>query len=89
MIRIAEVQPLPNARLQLLFSDGTDKMVGVRTFIGADALTRPLADPAFFRQVALYPNGRGVFWPNDYDMCPDYLRYHAVDARTPTSRPMA
>ncbi|WP_375416835.1 DUF2442 domain-containing protein [uncultured Hymenobacter sp.] len=81
MIHIIDLQPLPNAQLLLRFDDGTDKVVDIKLFIGSDALTAPLADLAFFQQAALYPNGRGIFWPNDYDMCPDYLRYHAVDAR--------
>lgn len=85
MIHIVDSQPLSNAHLLLHFDDGTDKLIDVRPFIGADALTQLLLDPAFFRQAALYPNGRGIFWPNDYDMCPDYLRYHAVDARTEQS----
>lgn len=82
MIHITTLQPLANAQLLLRFDDGSDKVVDVRPFIGSDALTQPLADPAYFQQVAIYPNGRGIYWPNDYDMCPDYLRYHAVDART-------
>ena len=82
MIHIISFETLPNAQLLLTFDDGTNKLVDVRTFIGNDALTQPLADPVFFQKAALYPNGRGVFWPNDYDMCPDYLRYHAPDART-------
>ena len=81
MIHITEVQALPEAQLLLRFDDGTDKILDVRPFIGSDALTRSLAEPAFFRQVSIYPNGRGIYWPNDYDICPDYLRYHAEDAR--------
>jgi hypothetical protein len=67
--------------LLLHFDDGTDKLLDIKPFIGDDALTRPLADPTYFQQVRIYENGRGIFWPNKYDMCPDYLRYHAVDAR--------
>ena len=81
MIHIISLKTLPNAQLLLTFDDGTDKLVDVGPFIGNDALTQPLADPVFFQKAALYPKGRGVFWPNNYDMCPDYLRYHAPDAR--------
>ena len=82
MIHIVEIQPLPDAQMLLRFDDGTDKLVDVRPVIGTDVLTAPLADPSYFKRVALYPNGRGIFWPNDYDMCPDYLRHYAPDART-------
>ena len=81
MIHISNIQPLPEAQLLLHFADGTDKLIDVQSFIGTDALTQPLADPAFFQQVALHPNGRGIFWPNDYDMCPDYFRYFPEYAR--------
>ena len=89
MIHIVEIQPLPDAQMLLRFDDGTDKLVDVRPFIGTDVLTAPLADPSYFKRVALYPNGRGIFWPNDYDMCPDYLRHYAPDARITCQQPAA
>ena len=81
MIHIISLEALPDSFLLLRFDDGTEKLVDMKPFIGDDALTNPLQDAAYFRQVRLYANGRGVFWPNEYDMCPDYLRYHAPDAR--------
>ena len=81
MIHITRLEALPDSLLRLQFDDGTEKLVDVRPFIGDDALTAPLRDPTYFRQVRMCENGRGIFWPNEYDMCPDYLRYHAQDAR--------
>mgnify|MGYP002777029272 CR=1 FL=1 len=77
MIRIVRLETLAPTTLRLTFDDGVVKMLDVRPFISDNPLTAPLADPAYFAQPALYPRGRGVYWPNDYDMCPDWLRYHA------------
>lgn len=81
MIHITHLEALADRLLLLRFNDGTDKLVDVKPFIGTDVLTSPLADAAYFQQVRICENGRGIFWPNEYDMCPDYLRYYAADAR--------
>ncbi len=77
MVAITKLEILPQAHLRLTFDDGTVKTIAVRPCIRDTPLTAPLADPAYFAQAALYPNGRGVYWPNDYDMCPDLLRHYA------------
>lgn len=82
MIRITSLEPLADSLLLLRFDDGTEKLVDVKPFISNDVLTKPLADPTYFEKVRIYENGRGIFWPNEYDMCPDFLRFHATDARS-------
>ncbi len=77
MVKIMKLEVLPHAHLRLTFDDGAVRVVDMNPSIRDSPLTRPLADAAYFAQVAVYPNGRGLFWPNDYDMCPDWLRYHA------------
>jgi hypothetical protein len=49
--------------------------------IKGDKLTKPLSDPEYFRKVKVYENGRGIYWPNEYDFCPDYLRYYAESVK--------
>lgn len=89
MIRITHLETLPGARLRLRFDDGTTKEVDMSALLGDDPLTGALRDPAYFQQARLYDNGRGVYWPNDYDLCPDWLRYHAPVADTQNSELVA
>jgi hypothetical protein len=74
MIRIINFKVLDNKKMHFNFSDGTEKTIDFTPFIEEDKLSKPLSDPAYFKKVALYENGRGIFWPNDYDFCPDFLR---------------
>ena len=81
MIRITTLEPLADSLLLLCFDDGTEKLVDMKPFIGDDMLTQPLSDPTYFEKVRIYESGRGICWPNEYDMCPDFLRFYAIDAR--------
>lgn len=74
MIRITNFKVLDDKKIHFRFSDGTEKTIDFSPFIGEDALSKPLADPSYFKKVKLYENGRGIYWPNDFDFCPDYLR---------------
>lgn len=76
MVKILQLQVIAPYRLHLVFDDGVEKVIDGAQFIGADAFTRLLADPEYFRQVQIYANGRGIYWPNEYDICPDHLRYY-------------
>ena len=68
--------------LHLVFDDGVEKVIDGSQFIGESPFTKPLSDPKYFRQVKIYENGRGIYWPNEYDICPDNLRYHLSDRNT-------
>ncbi len=76
MIRITKMTVLNAKKIHFEFSDRSDKIIDFNAFIGDDDLSSPLADDSFFRKVALYENGRGIYWPNDYDFCPDFLRQY-------------
>ena len=76
MVKIIQLQVLEPYRLRLVFDDGIEKIIDGMQFIGDDPFTKPLSDPEYFRQVKIYDNGRGIYWPNEYDICPDNLRYH-------------
>ena len=83
MVKIIQVQVIEPFRLRLVFDDGVEKVIDGTQFIGNDAFTHPLSDPDYFHQVKIYANGRGIYWPNEYDICPDHLRYHiqAIETR--------
>lgn len=76
MVKIIRLQVLEPYRLHLVFDDGVEKIIDGTQFIGDDPFTRLLSDQEYFRQVRVYENGRGIYWPNEYDICPDHLRYH-------------
>ncbi len=61
-------------KIHLFFSDNVEKIVDFKPFIGNDKFTQPLSDPNYFKQVKIYENGRGIYWPNSYDVCPDFLK---------------
>jgi len=85
MVKITQIHVLAEYRLHLVFDDGVEKIIDFTPFIGEDPLTKPLSDPDFFRQVKIYENGRGIYWPNEYDVCPDNLRYHIKSVATPVN----
>lgn len=76
MIRITKLEVLDQKTIRFFFSDGVKKTIDFTPFIKEDKLSSLLSDPSFFRQVKLYENGRGIFWPNEFDFCPDFLRQY-------------
>jgi len=74
MTKIEKLKVLENFKIYFLFSDKSEKIIDFKLFIGNDKFTKPLSIPEYFSQVKIYENGRGIYWPNGYDFCPDYLR---------------
>lgn len=79
MIWITEFKILDEQKIHLSFSDDTEKTIDLSPFIKEDKLSSPLSDPTYFKQVKLYENGRGIYWPNGYDYCPDFLRNYTSE----------
>ena len=73
MNRIDSVEPLQDYILRLVFDDGHVKVVDVSPFVGSDALSGALKDPAYLKTVRV-ESGGGITWPNGYDFCPNFLR---------------
>jgi len=76
MVKIKNIQILDNYLIHFVFDDGAEKTINFKPFIKDDPLTSKLSDYDFFKQVKVYENGRGIYWPNEYDFCPDTLRYY-------------
>ena len=76
MVKINQLTVLNNYNIQFVFSDHTQKIIDFKPFIGNDKLTRKLSSLDYFRSVKVYENGRGIYWPNQYDFCPDFLRMY-------------
>ena len=71
MKRVISVKPLSNYLLDLTFSDGFHKIVDLRPYIGP-GLSGALREKNYFQQVGL-ESGGGIYWPNGYDFCPNFL----------------
>jgi hypothetical protein len=71
MRKVKEVTPLAEYKLKILFADGSEKIVNILPFIGK-GISAALRDPDFFEQVAIDSSG-GIYWPNGYDFCPNFL----------------
>lgn len=78
MIKITDFKIKSGKKIHFQFNDGTEKTIDFQPFIGEDSLSKPLLDPIFFSKVELIENGRGIFWPNDFDFCPDFLHKYQV-----------
>jgi len=73
--RIKSVRWLVDYRLRLVFKDGFIGDVDLRPIAEAPRgpTEQPLGDVSFFKQAQC--DGVTVVWPNEYDLCPDVLRY--------------
>jgi len=81
MVGITKLEVLDNKKIYFKFTDGTEKTIDFTPFIGEDKLSKPLSDPEYFRKVKLYEQGRGIYWPNDFDFCPDFLRQYQTEEK--------
>jgi hypothetical protein len=72
MNRVVKVQPIQKYLLELTFSDGYQKIVDLSPYIDT-GLSAALTEDDYFWKVAI-ESGGGIFWPNGYDFCPNFLR---------------
>ncbi len=79
MIRIEEISIKGDRKINFRFSDGIEKLIDFTPFMKEDALSNLLSNPDYFREVKMYENGRGIYWPNGYDFCPDFLYKHQTE----------
>jgi hypothetical protein len=79
--RALEARPTEGFRIWVRFEDGLAAEIDFSDLVEREgSYSLPLRDPEFFRQVAIYPGGFGVFWPNEADVCPDTLYWRAQEA---------
>ncbi len=77
MNNVIFVTPLPDFILHLRFDDGTEKTVDIKPFIGK-GISSALQDEVYFKKVAI-ESGGGIYWPNGYDFCPNFLHDEVSD----------
>lgn len=74
LAQIIHAEPIGDYNIRLTFSDGVEKVINFKPSIGNDALIKPLNEIDYFKSVKIYERGRGIYWENGYDFCPDFLR---------------
>lgn len=82
ILRILEAEVQGPHLLRLAFSDGTRKVVDVRTLLRGP-IFEPLREPAYFTRVTLDPVCGTVVWPNGADFAPEALHELAAVEEAP------
>lgn len=72
MNEVIEVKALYNHLVWLKFSDGDEKIVNLRPYIGK-GFTKYLLNEENFKQVFI-EDGSGIAWENGFDFCPNFLK---------------
>ena len=75
MQTVIKAKALAAFKLHVTFADGFSATVNLKDHVLQSdwPIVQPLKKASFFRQVRI-KNG-SVVWPNDYDVCPDVLRF--------------
>lgn len=82
--RLQHVQHLHDYVLRLTFTDGAQTDLDFAEKLrGRGGVFAPLADVAFFAQVAVDPEARTLVWPNGVDLDPDVLYSEATGTPLP------
>ena len=82
MIWVTEANALPEFRLRVRFSDGTDGEVELKEVIAADhrPIVAELCNPAAFAAIRVEMDT--VVWANGFDLAPEFL-YTKARAHSP------
>ncbi|MFH1003920.1 MAG: DUF2442 domain-containing protein [Bacteroidota bacterium] len=73
-VAVTAVKIMNDFKIELTFNDGCIKVVDLNPLLNKP-ITEPLLKPDYFAQVKIDDFG-GIYWPNTYDICPDFLRYY-------------
>ncbi len=81
--KVKEAHPLPDAKLGVVFADGTTKIYDVAPLIERMDAFGPLGDARLFGDVQVDAGGYGVSWSDDADLSCDELWEGGAVVRTP------
>lgn len=73
MIRIQAVKPLEKFKVQLTFTDGSQKEVDLEPYLYGPIFEPLRNDPALFRSVKVDQELGTIVWDNGADIDPDVL----------------
>jgi len=81
---VTDVLPLDQYKLALRFNDGAEGVVAIARLVGSfHGVFQPLADPEYFRRVAVDPENGTIAWPNRVDLDPEVLYSEATGQPLP------
>ncbi len=83
IIKILKIEVLDNKLIHFYFNDNSEKIIDLKNFIKKGTINEILNNEDYFRKVKIYDNGRGIYWPDGYDLCPDTLRYFTEPVKEP------
>lgn len=73
MIKLVRIEPISDTALALHFNDGSHGQWSAAPILARDTvMTRPLADPAYFRRAFI--EAGALAWPNGLDFSARSLR---------------
>lgn len=82
--KIKSVNPLPEYRLSILFSEGVTKIYDVKPlFDRLPAFRRFYDEPELFYEVVVDIGGCGIVWNDDIDLACDELFANGIQVDTP------
>lgn len=81
LVHVTAVEVVGDHRLRLAFEDGAEGEVDFAEWEWRGVF-EPLADPAYFRQVALDQELGTIVWPNGADIAPETLHAWVTNRRT-------
>ena len=78
MIWVTEAKALPDFRLWVRFSDGTEGEIGLKDFIASDSrpIIAALRAPLTFSALRVAMDT--IVWNNGFDLAPEFLHSHAM-----------
>ena len=74
MIWVTDAKALPDFRLRVCFSDGSEGEIDLREFIETDSrpIVKALRDQSTFSSIRVEMDT--VVWENGFDLAPEFLR---------------
>ena len=76
MIKITKVEALPYLQVRVVFDDGIVKIFDIGSFVRDSIFEETFNNIGFFHAVKGYEEGEGIYWPNEFDLCAEALRFH-------------
>lgn len=73
MHRVKHVRYMHDYTVELVFKNGETRYADLSAYVGGEGLFDALADPGYFKQVAMNEVGNSICWPNGVDFCPNLL----------------
>lgn len=87
--KVKSVNPLPDYKLSIQFSEGVTKIYDVKNLFGAHHMFDEIKDEAIFSTVTVDVGGYGVIWGDDVDISCNELWDNGVVVKTPFDGLMA